>query len=126
MTLRTALPLLLAAIMALSAPASAQTRGDATYPVDQLAGVLGELHGIAFLCRGSGAQEWRRRMERLLELEAPLAGTARERLIARFNEGFRHHQQRRTRCGAESEMETQRLAAQGEALSETLRRHYAD
>ncbi len=115
----------LAALVAFTAPAPAQ-QGDATYPVDQLAGILGELHGINVLCRGSGAQEWRRRMEQLLELEAPMAGTQRDRLIARFNEGFRYHQQRRTRCGAESELESERLASQGEALAETLRRHYAD
>ncbi|HCY54416.1 MAG TPA: TIGR02301 family protein [Oceanicaulis sp.] len=103
----------------------AAQQSDATYPLEQLAGVLGELHALAFLCQGSGAQQWRRRMEEMLNLEAP-GGAMRQRMIARFNEGFRQHQQRRTRCGAESEMEAQRLALQGQALSETLRRNYAD
>lgn len=102
------------------------SQGEATYPVEQLAGVLGELHALAFLCQGSGAQAWRRRMEELLALEAPEGSPRRQRMITRFNDGFRHHQQRRTRCGAESEMEEQRLALQGQALSETLRRNYAD
>lgn len=103
----------------------ASIQSDATYPLEQLAGVLGELHALAFLCQGSGAQAWRRRMEEMLTLEAP-DDARRQRMISRFNEGFRQHQQRRTRCGAESEMEAQRLALQGQALSETLRRNYAD
>jgi uncharacterized protein (TIGR02301 family) len=104
----------------------APAQSEATYPLEQLAGVLGELHALAFLCQGSGAQAWRRRMEELLALEAPEGHPRRQSMIARFNEGFRQHQQRRTRCGAESEMEAQRLALQGQALSETLRRNYAD
>ncbi|MGP1275107.1 MAG: TIGR02301 family protein [Caulobacterales bacterium] len=112
-----------------SGPLQARSQGveqtSATYPLEQLAGVLGELHALAFACQGSGAQSWRRRMEEMLSLEAP-DGAMRQRLISRFNEGFRQHQQRRTRCGAETEMEAQRLALQGQALSETLRRNYAD
>lgn len=109
----------------LQAAAQNVSPSEATYPLEQLAGVLGELHALAFLCEGSGAQQWRRRMEEMLSLEAPDGGV-RQRMIARFNDGFRQHQQRRTRCGAESEMEAQRLALQGQALSETLRRNYAD
>ncbi|AZU04655.1 hypothetical protein X907_2134 [Glycocaulis alkaliphilus] len=112
-------------MLARQAPAHGSAQSDATYPLEQLAGVLGELHALAFLCQGSGAQAWRRRMEEMLNLEAP-DNARRQRMIARFNEGFRQHQQRRTRCGAESEMEAQRLALQGQALSETLRRNYAD
>jgi uncharacterized protein (TIGR02301 family) len=104
----------------------ASGQNEATYPLEQLAGVMGELHALAFLCQGSGAQDWRRRMEELLSLEAPEGSPQRQRMITRFNDGFRQHQQRRTRCGAESEMEAQRLAIQGQALSETLRRNYAD
>lgn len=104
----------------------APAQNEATYPLEQLAGVMGELHALAFLCQGSGAQDWRRRMEELLSLEAPEGSPQRQRMITRFNDGFRQHQQRRTRCGAESEMEAQRLAIQGQALSETLRRNYAD
>ncbi|WP_429911454.1 TIGR02301 family protein [Glycocaulis sp.] len=112
--------------LARQAPAHGAAQSESTYPLEQLAGVLGELHALAFLCEGSGAQQWRRRMENLLALEAPEGNPRRQRMITRFNEGFRQHQQRRTRCGAESEMEAQRLALQGQALSETLRRNYAD
>lgn len=124
--------LLLPALAAFAPPkpvsfaTQAGSQSDAAYPLEQLAGVMGELHALAFLCQGSGAQQWRRRMEEMLNLEAPEGSPRRQRLIARFNDGFRHHQQRRTRCGAESEMEAQRLALQGQALSETLRRNYAD
>lgn len=134
MTARLALLVLLLPALAAFAPPKpvslatqqAPAQSDAAYPLEQLAGVMGELHALAFLCQGSGAQQWRRRMEEMLSLEAPEGNPRRQRLIARFNDGFRHHQQRRTRCGAESEMEAQRLALQGQALSETLRRNYAD
>ncbi|MGY6663135.1 MAG: TIGR02301 family protein [Glycocaulis sp.] len=112
-------------MLATQAPVTGSAQSDATYPLEQLAGVLGELHALAFLCQGSGAQAWRRRMEEMLSVEAP-DDARRQRMITRFNDGFRQHQQRRTRCGAESEMEAQRLALQGQALSETLRRNYAD
>lgn len=98
----------------------------ATYPVEALAGVLGELHFIAYSCEGEDAQTWRQSMMELLELEAPTRGNFRDRLIENFNEGYRYHQRRRTRCGAEAEVERQRLALQGRALTETLTREYID
>lgn len=95
-----------------------------SYPVEALAGVLGELHYLAFACPSEEAQTWRETMLEMLELEAPTRGAYRDRLIENFNDGFRYHERRRTRCGAEAEIERQRLAVQGRALSETLRREY--
>ena len=115
-----------AAALAVASPASAQTLRDGRYPVEELAGVLGELHYFAFTCQSRNAQEWRQRMSELMELEAPARGSYRDRLIARFNDGFRRHERRRTRCGAEAEWEQRRLAIRGEALAESLRREYIE
>lgn len=121
-------------VLALAAPAFGQSAPDrqayrdtmTSYPVEALAGVMGELHFLAFACEGEDAQDWRASMLEMLEFEAPTRGPYRERLIENFNEGFRYHERRRTRCGAEAEVERQRLAIQGRALSETLRREYID
>ncbi|PWE17605.1 TIGR02301 family protein [Marinicauda salina] len=96
------------------------------YPVEQLSGIMGELHYIAYACEGAEAQRWRNAMQEMLDLEAPTRGPFRQRLVDSFNQGFRYHQQRRTRCDAEAEVERRRLAIQGRALSETLRREYID
>lgn len=98
----------------------------ATYPVEALAGVLGELHYLSYACEGEETQTWRASMMELLELEAPTRGAYRDRLVENFNDGYRYHQRRRTRCGAEAEVERQRLALQGRALTETLTREYID
>lgn len=126
--------LALLSVLLLAGPAAAQPgRSDpdsrealSAYPVEALAGVMGELHYLDFACRGEEAQDWRETMLEMLELEAPTRGSYRERLVESFNEGFRYHERRRTRCGAEVEIERRRLAIQGRALSETLRREYID
>ena len=105
-------------------PALAQSADP--YPVEALAGVIGELHAIDFACAGRGAQIWRDTMVELLEHEAPTRGAHRDRLIASFNDGFQSQQRNRTRCGAEAELQERRLATRGRALSEQLRREYLD
>ncbi|MEQ8406543.1 MAG: TIGR02301 family protein [Oceanicaulis sp.] len=117
---------LAAAALAAAPAAQAQSSSQDTYPVEQLASVLGELHFIYFSCEGRDAQLWRETMLELLEHEAPTRGSYRDRLIAGFNDGFRIQQQNRTRCGAEAEMAERRLAQRGRSLSQELRREYLD
>ena len=119
--------LVISAVFALTAasPSHAQSYVD-PYPVESLAEVIGGLHAIAFECEGRGSQTWRSAMLELLEHEAPSRGAYRDRLIARFNEGFRDWERRRVRCGAEAEIARTRLAERGQALSEQLRRTYLE
>ena len=72
----------------------------ASYPVAQLARVMGELHYFSFRCQGEEAQYWRTEMLNMLELEAPVRGPVRTRLIRAFNDGYGEHDRHRTRCGA--------------------------
>lgn len=108
-----------------AAPARAQSFAD-PYPVESLAEVMGGLHAIAFECEGRGSQTWRAAMLELLEHEAPARGAYRDRLVQRFNEGFRDWERRRVRCGAEAEIARAGLAERGQALSEQLRRTYLE
>lgn len=94
------------------------------YPVASLARVMGEMHYLDFACKGRQSQTWRDAMVELLDHEAPTRGGYRQRLVDRFNEGFRIQERRSPRCGAEEEMVRQSLAIEGEALSEQLRRTY--
>ncbi|MGY6627441.1 MAG: TIGR02301 family protein [Oceanicaulis sp.] len=113
-------------LIALAAsPASAVQESD-PYPVESLARILGELHGLTFACEGRQAQTWRAAMTELLDHEAPTAGTYRARLIDRFNDGFRHQERLRLRCGAESEMARRELSERGRAFSNQLRRTYLE
>jgi len=122
--------LLLSLILAgLSAAASAQGLRRPPgfvdpYPVESLARVMGEMHYLAYACQGRDSQTWRNAMLELLDHEAPTRGSYRQRLVDRFNEGFRLQERRRPRCGAEEEMVRQALAAEGQSLSEQLRRAY--
>ncbi|MFW6412991.1 MAG: TIGR02301 family protein [Oceanicaulis sp.] len=116
----------LAAVSLCAGTAGARQEATETYPVEALAGVLGELHFIQFKCEGRNAQLWRETMLELLELEAPTRGALRDRLIETFNAGFRAQQRRDTRCGAEAEVQSDRLSARGRSLSEQLRRTYLE
>ena len=108
-----------------AATASAQPAPD-PYPVERLATVLGALHYLDFACEGRQSQAWRQAMVELLAHEAPTRDAYRERLIDNFNSGFRRLERRRPRCGAESELERERLARDGRRLSEQIRRTYLD
>ncbi len=117
--------ILILVVMLAGGSANAQSYAD-PYPVERLASVLGELHYLDFACQGRQAQTWRQTMVELLAQEAPTRGAYRERLIENFNGGFRRLERRRIRCGAETELERERLARQGRALSEQIRRTYLD
>lgn len=85
-----------------------------------LAYTLGQLHYLAFACESDDTQEWRNRMIELLELEAPLSGNRRERLIDAFNDGYRIEERARIRCGADAEAERRDLARRGAQMSQAL------
>ncbi|WP_394694112.1 TIGR02301 family protein [Hyphobacterium sp.] len=85
-----------------------------------LAYTLGQLHYLAYACEGDETQEWRNRMIELLELEAPLSGNRRERLIDAFNDGYQVEQRARIRCGADAEAERRDLARRGAQMSQAL------
>ncbi|MHA6289293.1 TIGR02301 family protein [Maricaulis sp. CAU 1757] len=91
-----------------------------------LAHTLGELHYLAYACEGEQAQQWRNRMVRLLDMEAPSDGRLRARMVDSFNAGYRAQQRYRTRCGAEADAERRALGLRGRDLSEMMRSAYFD
>jgi uncharacterized protein (TIGR02301 family) len=111
--------------LASASVANAQSHRD-PYPVESLATILGQLHYLDFACQGRGAQTWRQTMVELLEQEAPTRGAYRDRLVGNFNDGFRQLELEQVRCGADSQLQRERLARRGRNLSEQLRRAYLD
>ena len=115
----------LIAVFALTAGVRAQSF-EQTYPVENLASIMGELHYLSYNCQGRRAQDWRETMLEMLELEAPTRGAYRERLVDAFNDGFYRQSDRRPRCGAETEFQQRILAERGRALSDQIRRTYIE
>lgn len=80
-------------VFSLSAAAQSQTADDYQQrqsDLVELASVFGEMHHIRRTCAPRIEGDiWRDRMKRLVELEQPGA-EARERMVKRFNEGYRN------------------------------------
>lgn len=93
--------------------------------VAQVAQVLGAVHYLQITCASADNQLWRGRMVRLLELEAPQAGSRRERLVRAFNDGFTAEEQRSAGCGSVAD-NRRRLSAEGRRLAEALRSLYVN
>lgn len=91
-----------------------------------LAYTLGQLHYLAYACEGNDSQEWRDRMIELLDLEAPVSGYRRSRLIDSFNDGYQVEQQSRTHCGAEAEAQRRQLSRRGALMSRALLENVLD
>lgn len=81
----------------------------------RLAEILGSLHYLRNLC-GEDGQEWRLRMETLLESETPDA-TRRERFIASFNRGYRGFENTYVSCTPSALEAIKRYMKEGEELT---------
>lgn len=91
--------------------------------LQDLARVIGAIHYRQRICSGSEDLTWHGQMVRLLELEAPVDGSRRRRLVAAFNTGYENEEVRRPLCQDGYEAE-QRLAAEGRRLAEQLFNRY--
>lgn len=86
----------------------------------QLSEVLGEAHAIRTVCRGSGSQEWRLKMQDLLTLEAPNQGALRRSMVNGFNAGYGIGSDRYRQCDASAIAGYRELGVEGQMLSDRL------
>lgn len=109
--------LILAALLAATpVSASAQATESPFEPqLLRLAEILGSLHYLRNLC-GEEGQEWRGRMEALLEAEEP-DEARRARFVARFNRGYRSYANTYSTCTASAVEAITRYMEEGEALT---------
>ncbi len=132
---------LIAAALALSPPAGAQTqrppsaaqKQEPAPPVEpappyepqlvKLAEIMGSLAYLRTLCAGREAEQWRARMAALLEAEGRTV-QRRERLTSAYNRGFRAYSLTHRACGDGSQEASSRLAGEGERLARVLAGRY--
>ncbi|MEO3387752.1 TIGR02301 family protein [Mesorhizobium sp. CAU 1741] len=111
---RLVVPILLAAGILACMPARA-----AESPFEgqllRLAEILGSLHFLRNLC-GEEGQDWRLRMEALLEAENP-DEDRRQRLVASFNNGYRGFEATYVSCTPSALEAIRRYMREGEALT---------
>lgn len=112
MTIRLLLVLLLSLPASLSAAAA-----ESPFERDlmRLAEILGSLHFLRNLC-GETGQDWRRRMEALLEAEDP-DEERRARFVGQFNRGYRSFETNYSACTASAIEAISRYLREGEALA---------
>jgi uncharacterized protein (TIGR02301 family) len=90
----------------------------------RLAEILGSLHYLRNLC-GEEGQDWRRRMEQLIEAEEP-DDERRARFIARFNRGYSGFEANYTTCTPSAIEAIERYIQEGEALSRDTASRYGN
>jgi len=116
MTARRLRPLLAALLLAVTAGQPARA---AESPFEgqllRLAEILGSLHYLRNLC-GENGQDWRGRMEALLEAENP-DETRRARFVASFNRGYRSFETTYATCTDSAIEAIGRYMREGEALT---------
>ncbi|MBB4303925.1 uncharacterized protein (TIGR02301 family) [Rhodobium orientis] len=118
-----------------TAPAAAQTTGEAEAPsakseappydpqLLRLSEILGAVHYLTTLCKSDGEQVWREEMSKLIEAEAPDA--ERKRLIVdAFNRGYHGFSNVYTRCTPSAELAIQRYLREGAAIARDVVNRY--
>lgn len=113
--------------LALGILAAAPAHGvEAPYekPLLRLAEVLGSIHYLRNLC-GEAGQEWRERMEALLEAEAP-PPARRARMVASFNHGYRSFEASYAVCTESARAAIRRYMKEGAELSSDIAARYGN
>ena len=90
----------------------------------RLAEILGSLHYLRNLC-GEDGQDWRRRMEALIEAENP-DEARRARLTASFNRGYRSFETSYAACTSSALAAIARYMKEGEALTRDTAARYGN
>src|ERR1700748_2085143 len=96
------MPTRLLAVLCLAACLACPARAeDAAAPFDndlqRLAEILGALHYLRGICGTNEGAKWRNQMQALVDAEAP-NGDRRQKIVARFNQGYRGFQQTYRSC----------------------------
>lgn len=91
----------------------------------RLAEILGSLHYLRELCGAKEGQLWRDEMQKLIEKEEP-SEARRQRLVARFNRGFRSFREIYRECTPSAAEAANRYLRQGVRLSAEIPSRYGN
>ncbi|WP_283194917.1 TIGR02301 family protein [Rhizobium sp. AN80A] len=94
---------------------------DVTVPYDdrlgRLAEVLGSVHYLRTLCKARNGEEWRARMQQLLDSETKDEPGRKEKLTAAFNRGYRAFASVYTDCTPAAIVAEERYRNEGATLA---------
>ncbi len=91
----------------------------------RLAEVLGSLHYLRELCGAKEGQSWRDEMQKLIEREAPTEAR-KQRLVARFNRGFRGFREIYRECTPSAAEAANRYLKEGVRLAAEIPSRYGN
>ncbi|MBE0691696.1 MAG: TIGR02301 family protein [Aquamicrobium sp.] len=116
----------LVALCLLAAQGQAARAAESPFEGDlvRLAEILGSLHYLRNLCGESG-QDWRGRMEALLQAENP-DEARRARFVASFNRGYRSFETTYATCTPSALEAISRYMKEGEALARDTATRYGN
>lgn len=101
--------------------------GEVEAPYDpkllRLAEVLGSIHYLRNLCQAEEGNKWREIMASLLIAEKP-SPKRKQRLIARFNRGYRAFNETYGTCTRSAATAGERYRSEGIALASQINRRY--
>lgn len=116
----------LVALTLLALPGQTARAAESPFENDlvRLSEILGSLHYLRNLCGESG-QDWRGRMEALLQAESP-DEARRARFVASFNRGYRSFETTYATCTPSALEAIARYIREGEALSRDTATRYGN
>lgn len=119
--------IVLAGLIAFSAPARAIEGGPAPFDNDmmRLAEILGALHYLRALCGANEGNKWRDQMQALVDAEAP-NGDRRGRLMGNFNNGYRNFQRTYRTCTPAANLVVRRYLDEGAKISREITARYTN
>jgi uncharacterized protein (TIGR02301 family) len=111
----------------LTAPARAVEGGPAPFDADlqRLAEILGALHYLRAICGANEGAKWRNEMQALIDAEVP-AGERRQKIVARFNLGYRGFQQTYRTCTPAADIAIRRFLDEGARIARDITARYAN
>jgi uncharacterized protein (TIGR02301 family) len=110
-----------------AAPARAVEGGPAPFDGDlqRLAELLGALHYLRSICGANEGAKWRNEMQALIDAEAQ-SGERRQKIVARFNSGYRGFQQTYRSCTPAANIAIHRFLAEGARIARDITARYAN
>ena len=111
----------------LAAPARAVEGGPAPFDGDlqRLAEILGALHYLRALCGANEGAKWRNEMQAIIDAEAP-SGERRQKIVARFNLGYRGFQQTYRSCTPAADIAIRRFLDECVRIARDITARYAN
>lgn len=94
-------------------------------PMLRLAEILGSLHYLRELCGAEEGQTWRQEMEKMLQAEQP-AEARSQKLIARFNRGYRSFREIYRECTPSAAEAANRYLRQGVRIASEIPSRYGN